>query len=178
MSNDKSRATIGELVLAYATPRRYAVGKAFVQRSTSALCFWGFLCLFAAVPVMSAQESNATSIVMLAYSLFMGVALLTSVTRPVLGAAARGTRVVLARARCAARSIGCTVPQPRTIANLVAVTVVTLTITALLKGPIFDLVVAAVGTQQSPDQIAADADRSTWLGSGWAADIPGLTLIS
>lgn len=61
---------------------------------------------------------------------------------------------------------------------LLAVTIVTLAVTALLRGPISDLVVATAGTDQSPAQRAADADRSTWSTSGWAGHIPGLTLMS
>ncbi|MFA3899566.1 CPBP family intramembrane glutamic endopeptidase [Rhodococcus sp. 5A-K4] len=131
----------------------------------------------ALVPVMSAQKSNAASLTILGFGLFTG-ALFVFLIRPIGGYSARGVRVATARARRAARSIGCTLPQPPTIANFVAVSIVTLTITALLRGPIFDLTVAAVGTQQSPEQLAATAERSTWLSAGWAAHIPGLTLIS
>ncbi|MFH9306028.1 hypothetical protein ACH4J9_33530, partial [Streptomyces albus] len=127
---------------------------------------------------MSAQEGNIASFVVLFVAFVFGAVLLLSLMRPIFGVATKNTRIVLARARCAARSIGCVLPQPPTVANLVAVTIATLAITALLQGPILDLVVETVGTHQSPEQLAADAERSTWWTAGWASHIPGLTLIS
>lgn len=176
--SDKSRTTFGELVHTYATPHRFAVFEIAFQRAISALCLGGSLWLLTGVPVASAQKGNAASILTLVLTLLVGAALLVSLTRPAFGAATKNTRVALARARCAAHSIGCTLPQPRTMAKLVAVTIFTLAITALLQGPILDLAVQTVGTHQSPEQLAADAERSTWLSSGWASHIPGLTLIS
>lgn len=175
---EKSRTTFGELVHTYATPHRFAVFTIGLQRALSGFCLGAFLIYMTGVPVVSAQEGNIASFVILVVAFVFGAVLLLSLMRPIFGVATKNTRIVLARARCAARSIGCALPQPPTVANLVAVTIVTLAITALLRGPILDLVVETVGTHQSPEQLAADAERTTWWTAGWASHIHGLTLIS
>ncbi|MGW4334915.1 CPBP family intramembrane glutamic endopeptidase [Rhodococcus koreensis] len=175
MSNDKLRTSMGDLLVASATPRRLATLETGFQRLFLAVLLWGFLILFTGVPVGSAQGGNAVGLGILVLALILGVFLLCMLA--LLGSS-HGGRATVAQARWAARSIGCALPQPRTIVMFLAVTVVTLAVTALLRGPIFDLVVATVGTYQSPAQRAADADRSTWSTSGWAGHIPGLTLMS
>lgn len=166
---------MGDLLIVSTTPRRLATLETGTQRLLLALSLGSFLIFFIGVPATSAQEGNTVGLGLLVVALLWGVFLLCMLAR--LGCS-HGVRATIARTRWAARSIGCTLPQPRTAAMLLAVTIATLAVTALLRGPIFDLVVEAVGTDQSPAQRAADDDRSTWLTSGWAGHIPGLTLVS
>ncbi|QSE87568.1 CPBP family intramembrane metalloprotease (plasmid) [Rhodococcus pseudokoreensis] len=175
MSNDKPRTSTGDLLVASTNPRRPATLKTGFPRLCLAVLLWVFLIFFAGVPTISAQEGNAVGLGLLVLAIIWGVFLLCMLA--LLGSS-HGARATVARARWAARSIGRTLPQPRTIVMLLAVTIVTPAVTALLRGPILDLVVATAGTDQSPAQRAADADRSTWSTSGWAGHIPGPTLMS
>ncbi|MBM4509446.1 CPBP family intramembrane metalloprotease [Rhodococcus hoagii] len=92
-----------------------------------------------------------------------------SATVAVLRGKHQNARIAM-RAKWCAKALGLCLPQPRTTAVLVASLVAALAVAALLRGPVFDLSLNAVGYHLSDEQIAANAARSAELtGGAWSA---------